>query len=169
MSTSPLAVRTRISHLGALISAFVLFAPALHAQDPALLTRNRTLGAPVSPYDARVSPYSPVGARNPYATDGGRIVGADGTYLGRLNANRYDPESVANPYGAYGSKYSPTSINNPYSEYGSRYSNTSARNPYASAPPVVRYETRASETRTPSSSSVWKRVDPPTPWRRERP
>ncbi len=169
MPTSPHAVRPWISRLGALISAFVLFTTALHAQDPALLTRNRTLGAAVSPYDARVSPYSPVGARNPYATDGGRIVAADGTYLGRLNANRYDPESVANPYGAYGSKYSPTSINNPYSAYGSTYSNTSARNPYASAPPVVRYETRASETRARSSSSVWERVEPVTPERRARP
>lgn len=169
MPTSPHAVRTWISRHRALISVIALCTTTLQAQDPALLTRNRTLGAPVSPYDARVSPYSPVGARNPYATDGGRIIAADGTYLGRLNANRYDPESVANPYGAYGSKYSPTSINNPYSAYGSRYSNTSARNPYASAPPVVRYETRASETRARSASSVWERMDPPTPWRRERP
>ena len=34
---------------------------------------------------------------------------------GKLNANKYDPESVSNPYGKYGSKYSPNSINNPYS------------------------------------------------------
>ena len=71
--------------------------------------------------------------------DGGRIYGQDGTYLGRLNANRYDPESVANPYGRYGSPYSSTSINNPYSPYGSPYSNLSARNPYATQPPVVRW------------------------------
>lgn len=105
MPTSPHAVRTRISRRCALISALALFTPALYAQDPALLTRNRTLGAPLSPYDARVSPYSPVGARNPYA----------------------------------------------------------------SAPPVVRYETRASETRARSSSSVWERVDPPTRSRSKRP
>jgi hypothetical protein len=163
------AVRPRSFHLCALISALALFAPALQAQDPVLLTRNRTLGVPVSPYDARVSPYSPVGARNPYATDGGRIYGADGTYLGRLNANRYDPESVSNPYGAYGSTYSPTSINNPYGAYGSAYSNTSARNPYASAPPVVRYESRASDTRTRPSVAAWERLEPVTPWRQERP
>lgn len=41
-----------------------------------------------------------------------------GKYLGELSADRYAPDSVSNPYGAYGSRYSPTSINNPYSPYG---------------------------------------------------
>jgi len=108
--------------------------------DPLLLTTNRYLGTPVSPYDARVSPYSSYGALNRYTTGGGRIYGQDGTYLGRLNANRYDPESVANPYGRYGSAYSATSINNPYGAYGSAYSSQSARNPYTSTPPIVYYD-----------------------------
>jgi hypothetical protein len=30
---------------------------------------------------------------------------ADGTYLGKLNANGYDPESIVNPYGQYGSVF----------------------------------------------------------------
>ncbi len=60
-----------------------------------------------------------------------------GKYLGILSNNRYDPDSVANPYGRYGSKYSPDSINNPYSKYGSRYSNDSINNPYATNPPVI--------------------------------
>lgn len=59
------------------------------------------------------------------------IVTPDGKYLGNLNDNRYDPDSVANPYGRYGSRYSPDSINNPYGQYGSRYSPDSARNPNA--------------------------------------
>ena len=29
----------------------------------------------------------------------------DGTYLGELSDNPYDPDSVANPYGRYGSPY----------------------------------------------------------------
>ena len=65
------------------------------------------------------------------------IVSPDGTYLGNLNNNRYDPNSVANPYGRYGSPYSPNSINNPYGRYGSPYSPNSARNPYATNPPRV--------------------------------
>jgi hypothetical protein len=58
-------------------------------------------------------------------------------YLGDLNANQYDANSVNNPYGRYGSPYSPDSINNPYGRYGSRYSNESANNPYATHPPKL--------------------------------
>ncbi len=83
------------------------------------------------------SPYSSTSARNPYATDAPDIVAEDGTYLGKLSDNRYDPDSVANPYGRYGSKYSPTSINNPYSTYGSRFSPQSPNNPYATQAPLL--------------------------------
>jgi len=65
------------------------------------------------------------------------IIARDGTYLGRLSANPYDPESTANPYGQYGSPYSPTSINNPYGTYGSPYSPQSANNPYATEAPII--------------------------------
>ena len=65
------------------------------------------------------------------------IVSPDGRYLGNLNANPYDPNSVANPYGHYGSPYSHDSINNPYGPYGSPYSPRSAHNPYAPNPPMV--------------------------------
>ena len=58
------------------------------------------------------------------------IYSSDGKFLGNLNSNRYDPDSVANPYGRYGSPYSPDSINNPYGKYGSRYSPEGVRNPY---------------------------------------
>ncbi len=53
-------------------------------------------------------------------------------YLGKYSANKYDPESISNKYGQYGSKYSPQSINNPYSPYGSPYSPSSVNNPYVS-------------------------------------
>jgi hypothetical protein len=61
----------------------------------------------------------------------------DGTYLGNLSANRYDPYSTSNPYGPYGSRYSADSINNLYGMYGSRYSPYSARNPYAMQAPMI--------------------------------
>ena len=64
-------------------------------------------------------------------------VSSQGTYLGKLNDNPYDPDSVSNLYGRYGSPYSPDSINNPYGKYGSPYSNTSVNNPYATKSPVV--------------------------------
>ena len=66
-----------------------------------------------------------------------QLYSPDGTYLGNLNNNQYDPNSVANPYGRYGSSHSPNSINNPYGRYGSPYSPYSARNPYATNPPYA--------------------------------
>ena len=35
-------------------------------------------------------------------------------FLGRLNYNPYDSESVSNPYGRYSNPHSSDSINNPY-------------------------------------------------------
>ena len=58
-------------------------------------------------------------------------------YLGTLNANPYSPNSVANPYGQYGSPYSATSINNPYGQYGSPYSTLNATNPYTTNAPKL--------------------------------
>lgn len=66
-----------------------------------------------------------------------QIYSNDGKYLGNLNSNRYDPNSVSNPYGQYGSRYSADSINNPYGTYGSRYSSQSVNNPYATQAPVI--------------------------------
>ena len=83
------------------------------------------------------SVYSSSSVANPYATAAPKIIAADGTYLGKLSANPYDPQSVSNPYGKYGSPYSPTSINNPYSKYGSAYSTMSPNNPFATKAPVL--------------------------------
>ena len=51
-------------------------------------------------------------------------------YLGNLSANEYDPNSIANPFGA-GSPYSSNSVTNEFGMYGSPYSSQSATNPYA--------------------------------------
>jgi hypothetical protein len=48
----------------------------------------------------------------------------------------YDPNSLANPYGA-GSPYKPDGLMNPYSQYGSPYSTKSWRNPYATDAPKL--------------------------------
>jgi hypothetical protein len=39
----------------------------------------------------------------------------NGRYRGNLNNNKFDPNSISNPYGRYGSPYSSESINNPFS------------------------------------------------------
>lgn len=59
-----------------------------------------------------------------------RIYSSDGKFLGNFNRNRYDPDSIANEYGRYGSEYEPDSVNNPYGRYGSRYSPEGIRNKY---------------------------------------
>jgi len=56
--------------------------------------------------------------------------------VGAFGVNRYDPDSLANPYGA-GSPYKADGLMNPYSQYGSPYSNKSWRNPYATDAPKL--------------------------------
>ena len=60
-----------------------------------------------------------------------------GKYLGNLNVNPYDQNSVSNPFGEFGTPYSQDSINNPVGVYGSPYSNKSINNPYATEAPIV--------------------------------
>jgi hypothetical protein len=43
------------------------------------------------------------------------------TYLSCFNCNRFDPESLANTFGLYGSRFSATSIFNHFSNFGSRF------------------------------------------------
>ena len=62
---------------------------------------------------------------------GGKLYSKDGKFLGNVNNNQYDPDSISNPYGKYGSEYSSESINNPYGTYGSQYSDKSPNNQYS--------------------------------------
>lgn len=71
-------------------------------------------------------------AASPYLVDS-----KTGKYLGNLNNNQYDTNSVANEFGRYGSKYSSDSINNEFCRYGSPYSNDSVNNPYGNNSPVI--------------------------------
>jgi len=53
-----------------------------------------------------------------------------------VSARSFDPDSLANPYGA-GSPYKADGLMNPYSQYGSPYSSKSWRNPYATDAPKL--------------------------------
>ncbi len=64
------------------------------------------------------------------SADGAKLYSNDGKFLGNVNNNPYDSNSISNPYGKYGSKYSADSINNPYGTYGNKYSNEYTPNPY---------------------------------------
>lgn len=69
--------------------------------------------------------------------EGASIVAQDGQFLGIVSTDKYDSDSINNPYGSYGSEYSSTSIFNDYSRYGSKYSSLSAFNSIASKPPMI--------------------------------
>jgi hypothetical protein len=65
------------------------------------------------------------------------IEGADGQFLGKLNPNKYDAESIFSKYGQHGSKYSPISVFNKYSPYGSQFSALSMNNSRTTTPPKI--------------------------------
>jgi hypothetical protein len=55
----------------------------------------------------------------------------DGKYLGDASANRFDPNSVSNPFGKHGNPMNRDSINNPVGRHGSPLSEDSVNNPFA--------------------------------------
>lgn len=65
------------------------------------------------------------------------LVAYDGQFLGNINTNRYDPDSLANPYGTYGNQYSILSIWNVFGMYGSSYGIYSPWNSFAINPPFI--------------------------------
>jgi hypothetical protein len=65
------------------------------------------------------------------------LLGADDTYLGSLNPNHFDPDSIFNKFGQYGSKFSPTSIFNEFGPYGGKFSNLSPFNSFSNTPPTA--------------------------------
>jgi len=56
--------------------------------------------------------------------------------LGNFSKNRYGADSSSNQFGR-GSQFNPDSINNPYGRYGSPYSPYSATNPYTTNAPKL--------------------------------
>ncbi len=73
------------------------------------------------------------------------LVAYDGQFLGNVNGNPYDPDSLANSYGTFGNPYSYVSVWNPYGTYGSAYSSLSPWNPYTSTPPILFQDGQAVE------------------------
>lgn len=105
------------------------------------------------PGNYTANPYisPPPGAlANPYGTmsNSPPLYGDRGGLPGSRNAYPYDPNGLANPYGAYGSPYglgnpyglygSPYGTGNPYGLYGSPYGLRSPNNPYGMATGVPR-------------------------------
>ncbi len=58
-------------------------------------------------------------------------------FIGCLNCNQFDKNSIWNELGKYGNKLSSKSIWNSYGTFGSEYSSYSPWNKYYTAPPIV--------------------------------
>ena len=69
--------------------------------------------------------------------EGAAIVAANGQFLGVITTNSYDPKSILNEYGDYGSEYSEHSIFNEYGEYGGEYGEYSPFNEFTYTPPKI--------------------------------
>lgn len=87
------------------------------------------------------------------------LEAADGTYLGSLNPNNFDKDSVFNQFGPFGSEFSPTSIFNQFGTYGSQFSQLSPFNQFSKKGPTIYLKGRAIGRLT-KNSFVRPRVDP---------
>ncbi len=67
------------------------------------------------------------------------LVAQDGTFLGRLTADRHDTESIWNPLGKHGSPYSEVSIFDPTGRFGGPSSDESPWGPSATRPPMIKF------------------------------
>lgn len=116
----------------------MIYQPAISGEYLGNLSNNPTLqkSNKINKYNAYGSEYSNRSTTNPYATKAPKLYDSEGNYRGRLSSNPYDPDSVSNPYGKYGSKYSPDSINNPYGA-GSKYQKDSPFNEYGTGLIVI--------------------------------
>lgn len=65
------------------------------------------------------------------------IEAQDGKFLGSLNQNPFDTQSIFNRFGSYGSKFSSDSIFNKFSPYGGTFSMQSPFNTTARRPPKI--------------------------------
>ena len=113
-------------------SCFLVFVNALHAAEeniPENLPEDaEPVGDQVDEEILESPDSSPVGLA---------IFAQDGQFLGLVNDNSFDLDSICNPYGNYGSEYSATSIWNRYGSYGGEVGILSAFNNISANPPIL--------------------------------
>ena len=68
---------------------------------------------------------------------GSTIYADDDQFLGIINTNALDADSIANQFGTYGNPFSSLSIWNDFGSYGSSFSPLSPWNQFASTPPTI--------------------------------
>lgn len=65
------------------------------------------------------------------------LVANDGQFLGNVNNNTFDIDSIANHFGTYGSTFSTLSIWNAFGTYGGEFSLLSPWNEFTTTPPIL--------------------------------
>lgn len=65
------------------------------------------------------------------------LIAGDGQFLGNINDNRLDPDSLANPLGRFGSSLNPLSIWNPIGAYGGSINPLSPWTRIPTSPPLI--------------------------------
>lgn len=65
------------------------------------------------------------------------IEAADGTFLGSLNPNKFDTQSIFNNFGPHGSKFAQISIFNNFGRYGGKFSPLSPFNSFSTSSPKI--------------------------------
>lgn len=87
------------------------------------------------------------------------IIAQDDTFLGKLNTNRLDNQSIFSTLGPYGNRISPHSIFNTLGKYGSGFSQFSPFNIYSRTPPEI-YISGKFRGYLTKNVSIKNRVDP---------
>ena len=65
------------------------------------------------------------------------LIADDGQFLGVVNDNPFDQDSIANQFGTYGSESGSLSIWNQFGTYGSDFSQLSPWNEFTNTPPLI--------------------------------
>lgn len=91
----------------------------------------------IPPVDAGIFETDPIEDEKYEPYIGGRLVAPDGAYLGIINADSTDSQSIINSWGQYGFQESPTSIFNPTIAYGGKDGVFSPFNPTSPSPPSI--------------------------------
>ena len=81
-----------------------------------------------------------------------------GEYIGDLDSNSYNNNSICNEYGQFGGEYSSQSIFNQYGNNGSSYSSTGAYNDNAQSPPYFYF--KGSRIYVSTNSNIPNRISP---------
>jgi hypothetical protein len=91
-----------------------------------------------NPYLPKAPPQPANTFNNPYgnSSNSPQLFNSQGQFRGNLNSNQFDPNSVANPFGQYGSRFSPDSINNTFGA-GNPFNQDSPNNPFGNGLTII--------------------------------